>query len=163
MSAELQKRFPADTIVLSDYMPMIRAATLLHKGEGAAAVDALSVAEPYELGHTNTTFTFALYPVYLRGMAYLAAKQGERAATEFQRILDHRGAVGNEPIGALAHLGLGRAYALSGDRVKAKAAYHEFLDLWKNADPDTPILKEAKAENARLQKWGSFKFRVSSS
>jgi hypothetical protein len=71
--------------------------------------------------------------------------------------------VGNEPIGALAHLGLGRAYALSGDRVKAKAAYHEFLDLWKNADPDTPILKEAKAENARLQKWGSFKFRVSSS
>jgi serine/threonine protein kinase/tetratricopeptide (TPR) repeat protein len=163
MSAELQKRFPADTIVLSDYMPMIRAATLLHKGEGAAAVDALSVAEPYELGHTNTTFTFALYPVYLRGMAYLAAKQGERAATEFQRILDHRGAVGNEPIGALAHLGLGRAYALSGDRVKAKAAYHEFLDLWKNADPDTPILKEAKAENARLQKWESFKFRVSSS
>ena len=149
ISEELQKKFPADTIVLSDYVPMIQASTLLHKGEAAAAVDGLSAAEPYELGHTNTTFTFALYPVYLRGMAYLAAKQGERAAAEFQRILDHRGVVGNEPIGALAHLGLGRAYVLLGDRAKAKAAYREFLDLWKNADADVPVLKEAKAENAR--------------
>jgi Tfp pilus assembly protein PilF len=81
-----------------------------------------------DYGPDNTSFTFALYPVYLRGMAYLSAKQSERAAAEFQRILDHRGVVGNEPIGALAHLGLARAYALSGDRAQAKAAYREFLD-----------------------------------
>ena len=151
ISEDLQKKFPADTLVLFDYAPMIRAATLLRKGDAAGAADALSAAEPYELGHTNTSFTFALYPVYLRGMSYLSAKQGERAAAEFQRILDHRGVVGNEPIGALAHLGLARAYALSGDHAKAKAAYREFLDLWKDGDADVPILKEAKVESARLQ------------
>ena len=151
ISEELQKKFPADTLVLFDYVPMIRAATMLHKGDAGAALEALSAAEPYELGHTNPTFTFALYPVYLRGMAFLAAKQSERAAAEFQRILDHRGVVGNEPMGALAHLGLGRACAMSGDSEKAKAAYRDFLDLWKNADPDVPILKEAKAEYARLK------------
>jgi tetratricopeptide (TPR) repeat protein len=103
------------------------------------------------LGQTNTSFTFALYPVYLRGGAYLAAKQGAAAQGEFQKILDHYGAVGNQPIGALAHLGLARAYVLTGDIAKAKSAYQDFLTLWKGADPNIPILKEAKAEYAKLQ------------
>jgi hypothetical protein len=94
--------------------------------------------------------TFVLYPVYLRGGAYLAAKQGSAAANEFQKILDHPGVVRNEPIGALAHLGLGRAYVLSGEQGKAKGAYQDFLALWKDADPDVPILKEAKAEYSKL-------------
>ncbi len=108
------------------------------------------VTSSYELGHTNNDFTFALYPVYLRGEAYLAAKNGSAAITEFQKILDHSGVVGNEPIGALAHLGLGRAYALSSDSTKAKTAYQDFFALWKNADPDVPILKEARTEYAKL-------------
>jgi eukaryotic-like serine/threonine-protein kinase len=89
--------------------------------------------------------------VYLRGEAYLAAHQGSAAGAEFQKILDHACVVQNEPIGALAHLGLARAYALSGDTVKAKSAYQDFLGLWKDADPDIAILKEAKAEYAKLQ------------
>ena len=92
-----------------------------------------------------------MYPVYVRGEAYLAANQGAEAAAEFQKILDHRGIVLNEPIGALAHLQLGRAYAMSSDMAKARAAYSDFLTLWKDADPDIPILKEAKAEYAKLQ------------
>ena len=101
---------------------------------------------PYELGIMDT-----LYPAYVRGEAYLAARQGREAAIEFQKILDHRGIVLIDPIGALAHLQLGRAYALSGDQTKAKTAYQDFLTLWKDADPDIPILKEAKTEYAKLQ------------
>jgi len=151
LSDDLRKNFPADTIVQYNYLPMIRAATALRSGNAARAVEALAEAQPYELGHTNTSLTFALYPVYLRGTAYLAEKQGAPAAREFQKILDHAGVVGNEPIGALARLGLGRAYALSGDTAKAKTAYQDFLGLWKDADPDLPILKQAKAEYATLQ------------
>jgi serine/threonine protein kinase/tetratricopeptide (TPR) repeat protein len=151
LSDDLRKNFPADTIVQYDYLPMIRAATALRGGNAARAVEALAEAQPYELGHTNTSLTFALYPVYLRGTAYLAEKQGAPAAREFQKILDHAGVVGNEPIGALARLGLGRAYALSGDAAKAKTAYQDFFGLWKDADPDLPILKQAKAEYATLQ------------
>jgi predicted Zn-dependent protease len=102
------------------------------------------------LGHTNDDFTFALYPIYFRGQAYLAAKNDAGAAGEFQKILDHANIVGNEPIGALAQLGLGRAYALAGNSAKAKAAYQDFLGLWKNADPDNPLLNQAKAEYAKL-------------
>ena len=87
----------------------------------------------------------------MRGEAYLAAHQGSEAAAEFQKILDHRGVVSNEPIGALAHLGLARAYVLHGDTTKARAAYQDFLTLWKDADPDIPILKQAKTEYAKLQ------------
>jgi outer membrane protein assembly factor BamD (BamD/ComL family) len=93
----------------------------------------------------------ALYPVYVRGEAYLAARDGNRAAEEFQKILDHRGIVLYEPIGALANLQLGRAYLMAGETAKAKAAYKDFLTLWKDADPDIPILKEAKAEYGKLQ------------
>ena len=93
----------------------------------------------------------SLYPAYLRGEAYLAGHQGREAAVEFQKILDHSGIVLNDPIGGLAHLQLARAYTLQGDPAKAKAAYQNFLTLWKDADPDIPILKQAKAQYARLQ------------
>jgi len=151
LADDLRKNFPADTIVQSDYLPMIRAATALRSGDAGRAVEALAAAEPYDLGNTNTTFTFALYPVYLRGTAYLAEKQSAPAAREFQKILDHAGVVGNQPIGSLARLGLARAYGISGDTAKARAAYQDFLTLWKDADPDIPILKEAKTEYAKLQ------------
>ena len=129
---------------------MARSALALNSGNARAALDALTAAAPYELGHTNEDFTFALYPVYFRGQAYLAAKNGPAAAGEFQKILAHSGVVGNEPIGALAHLGLARAYSLSGNTTKAKTEYGEFFTLWKDADADVPILEQAKSEYARL-------------
>jgi len=146
-AADLAKRFPENTIVQFNYLPTIRAATALQGGSASKAIEAVAPVAPYELG----TVGQALYPVYLRGGAYLAAHQGGAAAAEFQKILDHPGVVLNEPIGALAHLGLGRAYALSGDTAKAQAAYQDFLAFWKDADPDIPILKEAKTEYAKLQ------------
>ncbi len=147
---DLTKRFPQNTVVQTRYLPMARSALAVNSGNAQAALDALSAAAPYELGHTNEDFTCALYPIYFRGRAYLAAKNAAAAAGEFQKILDHSGVVGNQPIGALAHLGLGRAYSLSGNTVKAKTAYQDFFALWKTADPDVPFLKEAKAEYAKL-------------
>ena len=129
---------------------MARSALALNSENAQAAIEALSPAAPYELGHTNEDFTFALYPIYFRGQAYLAAKNGAAAAGEFQKILDHSGIVGNEPIGALAHLGIARAYSLSGDTAKAKTAYQDFFALWKDADPDVPILTQARAEYQKL-------------
>jgi eukaryotic-like serine/threonine-protein kinase len=151
LAGDLNERFPQDTDVQFDFLPMIRAAIALRDGDAAKALQALAASEPYELAEGNASFTFALYPVYLHGEAYLAAKNGAAAAGEFQKILDHPGVVGNGPIGALAHLGLGRAYALSRDSAKARAAYQDFLALWKNADPDNPILRQANAEYAKLQ------------
>jgi eukaryotic-like serine/threonine-protein kinase len=148
---DLEKRFPQDTIVQSQYLPMARSALALSTGNAQAALDALSTAAPYELGHTNDDFTFALYPIYFRGQAYLAAKNGAAAVTEFRKILDHSSIVGNEPIGALAHLGIARAHSLSGNSAKAKTAYQDFFTLWKDADSEVPILKQAKAEYAKLQ------------
>src|SRR6202011_2092332 len=147
---DLTKRFPQDTVVQTRYLPMARSALALNSGNARAALDALTAAAPYELGHTNEDFTFAVYPVYFRGQAYLAEKNGDAAAAEFQKILDHAGVVGNEPIGALAHLGLGRAYSLSGNTVKAKTEYQDFLTLWKDADPDIPLLTQVRAEYAKL-------------
>ena len=113
------------------------------------------MAVPYDLGTPLCSappgFFGMLYPVYMRGQAYLAAHKGVEAAAEFQKILDHRGIVVSDPIGALAHVQLGRAFALSGDTTRAKAAYQDFLTLWKDADPDIPILKQAQAEYAKLQ------------
>jgi eukaryotic-like serine/threonine-protein kinase len=151
LADNLGKQFPEDTIVQVTYLPTIHAALALRGNEPGKAVDALAVTSPYELGGLVQTLNFFLYPVYLRGEAYLAAHQGAAAAAEFQKILDHTGLVVNEPIGALAHLQLGRAYAMTGDTAKAKGAYQDFLGLWKDADPDIPILKEAKAEYAKLQ------------
>ncbi len=148
---ELAKRFPDDTIVQFNYLPTIHAAAWLRSSDPAKALESLTSAVPYELGGNFENLNFVLYPVYLRGEAYLAEKQGAAAAAEFQKILDHPGVVRNEPIGALAHLELGRAYVLSGDTAKGKSAYKDFLTLWKDADPDIPILKEAKAEYSKLQ------------
>jgi serine/threonine protein kinase/tetratricopeptide (TPR) repeat protein len=151
LADDLAKRFPEDTIVKFGYLPMIHAAAALQAGSATKAIDALAPTAPYELGATAQNLSFALYPVYLRGEAYVAAHQGSAAAAEFQKLLNHPGVVVNEPIGALAHLGLARACALSGDTAKAKTAYQDFFALWKDADPDIPILKEAKAEYAKLQ------------
>jgi hypothetical protein len=126
-------------------MPTLGALLALKHGEPVRAVELLQTAVPYELGAGN------LYPAYVRGEAHLAAHQGGEAVVEFQKILDHRGIVVSDPIGALAHLQLGRAYVLSGDKNKAKTAYQDFLTLWRAADPDIPILKQAKAEYVKLQ------------
>ena len=131
-------------------MPTIRAAALLARGDPARAIEALALAAPYELGG-NQTLNFVLYPVYVRGQAYLAARQGAAAALEFQKILSHRAVVRNEPIGALANLQLGRAFGLSGDKPKARNAYADFLKLWKDADSDLPILKEARTQFGKIQ------------
>jgi eukaryotic-like serine/threonine-protein kinase len=148
LAADLSKRFPEHTIVQTQYLPMIHAAVELQRGDAGKAVEALMAAAPYELGSQTK---LPLCPVYLRGDAYLALKQAVAAAGEFQKILDHSGAVGNNVIGALAHLGLGRAYVLAGDSAKAKIAYQDFFALWKNADPAVPILLQAKAEYAKFQ------------
>ncbi len=148
---ELNKNFPSDTIVQSEYLPMTRAAVALRSGDSAQAIQDLEASRAYEFGETNTEFTFAGYPVYIRGQAQLAAKQPTEAIAEFQKILDRSYIVGNEPIGALAHLGIARAYVMQGDAAKAKLAYQDFLALWAHADSDVPILQQAKAEYAKLK------------
>jgi eukaryotic-like serine/threonine-protein kinase len=151
LAGDLDRRFAEDTVVRFEYLPMIHASVAFRSGDAGHALEALAPATPYELGQANGFIAFALHPAYLRGVAYLAAKQGAAAGIEFQKILDHPGLVGNDPIGALAHLGLGRAYALAGDSAKAKTAYEDFLALWKNADPDIPILIQTKAEYGKLK------------
>jgi eukaryotic-like serine/threonine-protein kinase len=153
LADDLDKAFPDATIVQFNYLPTLRAKLAMNRGDASGAIQDLQAAAPYELGQTRySTFGWnAMYPVFVRGEAYLAAHQGSEAAAEFQKILDHRGIVLNEPIGALAHLQIGRAYAMQGDAAKAKAAYQDFLTLWKDADPDIPILIAAKAEYAKLQ------------
>jgi eukaryotic-like serine/threonine-protein kinase len=148
LADDLGKRFPEDTIVQFNYWPTIRAVIVRDAGK---AIETLAVAVPYELAETTETVNFTMYPVYFRGLAYLAARQGGKAAAEFQKIIDYPGLVVNEPIGALAYLQFGRVYTMQGDTAKAKTAYQDFLSLWKDADPDIPILKQAKAEYARLQ------------
>jgi eukaryotic-like serine/threonine-protein kinase len=154
LADDLEKSFPEDTSVRFSYLPVLRALLALNHRQPSKGIELLEIAAPYELGTPRSNlqgFFGALYPVYVRGEAYLAAHQGAEAAAEFKKILDHRGIVISDPIGALARLQLGRAYAMSGDTLKAKAAYQDFLTLWKDADPDIPILKEAKAEYAKLQ------------
>ncbi len=153
LADDLGKRFPEDTIVQFNYLPTLRAKIAVSKGNAPEAIESLKAAAPYELGVTDSgTYVWtASYPVFVRGEAYLAARRGSEAAAEFLKILDHRGIVFNEPIGALAHLGLARAYVLQGDTAKASAAYQDFLTLWKNADPDIPVLIAAKSEYAKLK------------
>jgi eukaryotic-like serine/threonine-protein kinase len=153
LTDDLGKRFPENTVVRLNYLPTLYAQLALSRNDTSKAIEALQAAAPYELGgHGGPTgFLTTLYPVYMRGETYLAAHQGNEAAAEFQKILDHRGIVLNEPIGALAHLQIARAYAMQGDTANAKAAYQDFLTLWKDADPDIPILIAAKAEYAKLQ------------
>jgi eukaryotic-like serine/threonine-protein kinase len=152
LAGELANRFPEDTAVRLLYVPMMRAANSLSNGQGAKAIEELVPVAPYELGISQSFFGFSLYPVYLQGQAYLVAKQGAAASAEFQKILDHRGIVPSNPLNTLARLGLARAYALAGDSAKARAAYQDFFALWKDADPDIPILQQAKSEYAKLRK-----------
>ena len=147
LADDLGKRFPEDTLVQYLYLPTVNAQLALTRHDTQKAIEALQTVAPYELGGPSLTL---LYPAYIRGLIYLAAHRGDEAAPEFQKILDHRGIVQNEPIGALAHLQLGRAYAMQGDGARARSAYQDFLTLWKDADPDIPILKQAKVEYAKL-------------
>jgi tetratricopeptide (TPR) repeat protein len=152
LADDLGKRFPEDTIVQFNYRPTIHAQFALDRNDTSRAIEALQAATPYELGLPGTgSFTPGLYPVYVRGDAYLAGHQGIEAAAEFQKILGNRGVVQNESIGVLSHLGLARAYVMQGDTAKAKAAYQDFLTLWKDADPDIPIFIAAKSEYAKLK------------
>ena len=155
LADDLARRFPASTRVQFTCLPAIHAQVALDRSDASKAIEALQASAPYEFGAlggpSTLGFSSALYPVYLRGEAYLAAHQGTEAAVEFRKILDHRNIVLIQPTGALARLGLARAYAMQGDTAKAKAAYQDFLTLWKDADPDIPILIAAKSEYTKLQ------------
>jgi eukaryotic-like serine/threonine-protein kinase len=154
LADDLATRLPENTRLVFAYLPTLRALLALNHREPSKAVELLQTATPYELGAVTLASSMrlgSLYPAYVRGEAYLASRQGREAVVEFQKILDHRGIVISDPIGALAHLQIGRAYAMAGDTAKAKSSYHDFLTLWKDADPDIPILKEAKSECAKLE------------
>ena len=148
LTDDMGKRYPEDTLVQYMFLQTLHAQAALNRNDTSKAIEVLQAAAPYDLGDVGFT---NLYPVFVRGNAYLAAHQGNEAAVEFQKILEHRAVVLNEPIGALAHLQIGRAYAMQGDTVKAKTAYQDFLTLWKDADLDVPILVAAKAEFAKLK------------
>jgi predicted Zn-dependent protease len=130
------------------WLPVIRAAQDLRQNKGSKAIDDLEAAAALEFGNSSY---LTLYPAYVRGQAYLMIGDANKAAAEFQKFVDHPGVVLNSPLGPMARLNLARAYARGGDSVKARKAYGDFLDLWKDADPDIPILKEARAEYAKLQ------------
>jgi serine/threonine protein kinase/tetratricopeptide (TPR) repeat protein len=150
---DLAKRFPEDTSVQFSYLPALRARIALNRNDPAKAIELLEAAVPYELGTPRSAIHAnfgALYPVYMRGEAYLKAGKGAEAAAEFQKILDHRGLVVTDPIGAITRLQLGRALGLSVDQVRAKAAYQDFLTLWKDGDQDIPLLQSARAELSKL-------------
>jgi eukaryotic-like serine/threonine-protein kinase len=151
LTDDLAKRFPESTIAQINFLPTLRAKLALNKGVVSGAIESLTAAAPYDFGRSGNYYWTVLYPVDVRGEAYLAAHQGSEAAAEFQKILDHRGVVINQPIGVLAHLQIGRAYAMQGDTAKARAAYQDFLTLWKDADPDIPVLIAAKSEYAKLK------------
>ncbi len=152
LTDDLARRFPEDTNVQFNYLPTLRAQLALNRNDPSKAIEALRIAAPYELGTPgNSEFSIALYPVYVHGKALLALHQGSEAAVEFQKIIDWPGVAQSAPIGALAHLEIARAYALDRNTAKARIAYQDFLTLWKDADPDIPILIVAKSEYAKLQ------------
>jgi serine/threonine protein kinase/Flp pilus assembly protein TadD len=152
LADDLNKRYPNDTIVQMNCLPTLHAQLAIDLKNPRKAIEGLRIATPFELGEVSSPLSrMSLYPAFVRGTAYLALHQGKEAASEFQKILDHRGLVWNAPIGALARLGLARADAMQGDTTKAKETYQDFLTLWKDADPDVPILKQAKVEYAKLQ------------
>ena len=173
MADDLNKEHPLDTLLNGYWLPTIRAAVEIGRNDPSKAIGLLQPAAPYELGTPIASLTVVLYPVCVRGEAYLRARQGSQAAAEFQKIIDNPGIVGNSALGALARLGLGRAYALHASvgagvapaqterpqaaplqqdaPAKARTAYQDFFALWKDADPDIPILKQAKAEYAKLK------------
>jgi len=152
LADELQRQNPLNTKMNGYWLPTIRAAIEIGRKNPAKAVEILQVAAPYELGvpGPQPEIGVMIYPAYLRGQAYLMLHQGGAAAAEFQKFQNHRTMVINCPLGALAHLGLARAYAMQGDTAKARAAYHDFLTLWKDADPEIPVLRQAKTESLHL-------------
>jgi len=149
IARELSQQFPNDTMLNAVWLPSIRAQLEISRSNPEQALKILQAVRPYDL--TQQPPRPGAYPIYVRGQAYLGAKQGGAAAAEFQKILDHRGLTGVSPLKPLANLGLARARGLSGDTARARTAYQDFLALWKDADPDIPILKQAKAEYAKLQ------------
>jgi len=152
VAADLNRRLPEATFVQFYYLPAIRAALALNQGKPEEAIESLRAVASYEMAQNEaSSLQPAMIPVYIRGEAYLSAHQGTQAVAEFQKILDHPGLALNSITGALARLGLARAYALMGETAKAKAAYQDFFALWKDADPDIPILQQAKAEYAKLK------------
>jgi tetratricopeptide (TPR) repeat protein len=152
LANDLNKRFPEDTVAQMNYLPSVGAQIALNHRDTSKAIELLQPAIQYELGQMGSgAISPSIYPAWVRAEAYRAAGQGAEAAREYQKILDHRGVVVNGPIGALAHLGLGHAYALQGDTAKARVAYQDFFGLWKDADPDVPILVAAKSEYAKLK------------
>jgi len=151
IAAQLAQTFPQDTIVRFNYLPTVAAQLALGRNEPSKAIEELQSAGTFELGQAgDATLMPALYPVYVRGVAFLILRQGREAAVEFRKILDHPGIVVNEPIGALALLGLARAYAIQGEQAKARTAYQNFLTLWRDADPANPVLIAAKSEMTTL-------------
>jgi hypothetical protein len=148
---ELEKSYPSQTVLKVYWLPTIKAAVELNGNNSTQALVFLEAAAPYELGEPPQFQLGTMYPAYIRGQAYLMTHNAAAAVAEFQKLLDHRGIVINFPLGALAHLGLARAHALSGETAKSRTVYQDFLTLWKDADPDIPILKEAKEEYAKLK------------
>jgi tetratricopeptide (TPR) repeat protein len=151
LADELSKSFPVGTLMQRYWLPTIHAAVALERKNAYKAIELLQVTPPYEVAAWPWRLGTTGSAIYMRGQAYLMLHNGSAAAAEFQKICDHRGVVLNFPLGALAHLGLGRAYSVSGNTTGAHAAYQDFFALWKDADPDIPILKQAKAEYAKLQ------------
>jgi len=155
LATDLARRFPEDTSARFSYLPAVRALLALNRGDPAHAIELLHISTPYELGEPQSSFIAsfgALYPVYVRGKAYLAAHNGAAAAVEFQKILSHRGVTVTDPVGALARVQLGRALAAAGDGRGARAAFEDFLTLWKDADPAIPVFRQARSEFAALRR-----------
>ena len=151
LADDLEKRYPQNTMINAYWIPTIRGSIEVQRGNPSKTIEILQASSPYDLANPPPGVGGLLLPVYVRGQAYLLLHKGPQAGAEFQKFLDHRGIVMNCPLGALAQLGIARAYVLEGETAKGKATYQDFLTLWKNADPDIPILKEAKAEYAKLQ------------
>jgi len=155
IEVDLAKRYPEDTSVQFSYLPALRALEALNQGDPARSLEMTQAAAPYDLAVPGTAFYAgaffdALYPVYVRGFANFRLGRPREAAAEFQKILDHPGIMLNDPIGPMARLQLARALAAAGDRAKAAAVYKDLLAIWKDADPDIPIVHEARAEYARM-------------
>jgi hypothetical protein len=149
LTDELSKRYPEDTYVQLQYLPVLRAQLALNAGNPVQAMEALGKARPTEMG-TVRAAVGELYPIYFRGLAHMMAHRTTDAAQEFQRILDHPASFINDPVGPAARLQLARAWSAAGDRVRARTAYRDLFELWRDADPGMPVLIQAKAEADRL-------------
>jgi hypothetical protein len=151
LSDELRKMRPSDTVLNKYWLPIVQGAVELSRNREGKAIEVLEIAAPFELGAPGPVGPGTLYPAYLRGLAFLQLNQPGKAAIEFQKLVDHRGCVQNYILGALVELQMGRPLAAGGETAKARTAYQDFFTLWKDADPDILIYKQAKAEYAKLQ------------